>query len=349
MDIYAKYIELLRCMISTPSFSREEENVCNLISIFLSDQGVDVKRFKNNLWAISDGFDLIKPTLLLNSHCDTVKPNGGYTLDPFSADISDGKLYGLGSNDAGASVVSLIAVFCELRSVSLSHNLVLAITAEEECSGSNGIESLLPQLPKIDVAIVGEPTCMQMAIGERGLLVLDCVAHGISGHAAREEGKNAIYEALKSIEWFQNYRFERVSPLFGEVKMNVTMVNSGTQHNVIPDKCTFVVDIRVPEIYTFKEVLNTIKENVTCDFAPRSTRLNPSKIDPTHPLVMAGKALGRTTYGSPTTSDAALLKGIPTLKMGPGDSARSHSANEFIYISEIQNAIPLYIQMIKSL
>lgn len=344
-----EYVELLQSMIAMPSFSRQEEGVAQIVFDFLQGRGVDVKRFKNNVYALSKNFDPSRQTLLLNSHIDTVKPNGGYTRDPFSAEIIDGKLYGLGSNDAGASVVSLVATFVALYDVAISHNLVLAITAEEECSGSDGIEALLPILPRIDAAIVGEPTLMQMAIGERGLLVIDCVAHGKAGHAAREEGVNAIYTAMDDIAWFKNYRFDRVSELFGAVKMSVTIINSGSAHNVIPDKCEFTVDIRVPECYRLQEVIDIVQAHVKCDVFPRSTRLNPSKIEIFHPLVIAGANLGCTTYGSPTTSDAALMGDFPVLKMGVGDSARSHSSDEFVFVQEILDAIPLYISLIRSI
>lgn len=344
-----EYVELLQEMIATPSFSRNEEAVAQIVFDFLNRRGVDVRRFKNNVYALSKNFDQSRQTLLLNSHIDTVKPNGGYTRDPFSPDIIDGRLYGLGSNDAGASVVSMVAAFVALQDdATISHNLIMAITAEEECSGCDGVEALLPKLPRIDAAIVGEPTLMKMAIGERGLLVIDCVAHGKAGHAAREEGVNAIYAAMEDIDWFKNYRFDRVSELFGEVKMNVTIINAGATHNVIPDKCEFTVDIRVPECYRLQEVVDIVKAHVKCDVVPRSTRLNPSKIEITHPLVVAGKRLGRTTYGSPTTSDAALMGEFPVLKMGVGDSARSHSSDEFINVQEILDAIPIYISLIRS-
>ncbi|MEG2755178.1 MAG: M20/M25/M40 family metallo-hydrolase, partial [Mucinivorans sp.] len=261
--------------------------------------------------------------------------------------IEHGRLYGLGSNDAGASVVSLMATFLHFYpQTGLNYNLCLALTAEEECSGELGIEALLPCLPKINCAIVGEPTLGQMAIGERGLMVLDCVAKGRSGHAAREEGDNAIYHALNDIEWFKNYRFAKVSPLFGPVKMSVTIINSGTQHNVVPAECRFTVDVRVTECYTLEQVLALIRENVTSTVTPRSLRLNPSKITLSHPLVVSGLAMGLTTYGSPTTSDAALLYGIEALKMGPGDSARSHSADEYVYISEVTAGIKNYITLL---
>lgn len=345
--IYKEYIELLQKMIRTPSLSKEEAAVSTVIANFLLEQGVVFEKYKNNIWAKSKHFDPTKKNLLLNSHMDTVRPNSGYTIDPFCGEIKKGKIFGLGSNDAGASVVSLTATFINFYDKVLPFNLILAITAEEECSGHDGIEALLERLPKIDLAIVGEPTQMQMAIGERGLLVLDCVALGEAGHAAREEGQNAIYKAIKDIEWFKNYRFEKVSELFGPVKMNVTVINAGSLHNMIPERCEFVVDIRVPEIYRFEEVLETIHKNVTCDIKPRSTRLRPSKIDTKHPLIQAGLEMGRETYGSPTTSDAALINGVEVLKMGVGESARSHSADEFVFVDEIEKGIPIYIELLE--
>ena len=343
------YIELLRRMIATPSVSREEERTADLLAEFLTSRGVDpVHRSHNNVWARNRWFDPAKPTILLNSHHDTVKPNSAYTRDPFAPDIEAGKLYGLGSNDAGASVVSLIAAFLHFYEADgLRYNLCLALTAEEEVSGRNGIESILPELGELSFAIVGEPTGMELAIAERGLMVLDCVAHGKAGHAARNEGDNAIYRAMQDIEWFRTYRFPQESQLFGNVKMSVTVINAGTQHNVVPAECRYTVDVRVTDRYTNEEVLEIVRSHVASDVTPRSTRLKPSYIDPSHPIVAAGLALGRHTYGSPTTSDQALLS-IPSLKMGPGDSARSHSADEFVYVSEIEAGIDQYIAMLEA-
>lgn len=344
-----KYIALLRQLIATPSYSREENLTADLLAAFLAGEGMEeVRRAHNNVWVYNRYFDPAKPTILLNSHHDTVKPNGAYTRDPFSPDIEDGKLYGLGSNDAGASVVSLIAAFGHFyRTEGMKYNLCLALTAEEEVSGRNGIESILPQLGELSFAIVGEPTGMHLAIAERGLMVLDCVAHGRAGHAARNEGENAIYKAMKDIEWFRTYRFPQESELFGNVRMSVTIVSAGTQHNVVPAECRFTVDVRVTDRYTNEEVLEIVKKHVESDVFPRSTRLKPSYIDPTHPIVAAGLALGRNTYGSPTTSDQALLS-IPSLKMGPGDSARSHSADEFVYVDEIGDGIRQYVAMLET-
>lgn len=339
-------LNLLRKLISIPSMSREEENTASAIEQFLEDQGVKTHRMINNVWAYNEHFDSKKPTILLNSHHDTVKPNPGYSRDPFAADIIDGKLFGLGSNDAGGCLVSLIAVFIHFyNEKNLKYNLCLAVTAEEEISGKNGIELILPQLGQLEFAIVGEPTLMQMAVAERGLMVLDCVAHGRAGHAAREEGENAIYKAMKDINWFKTYEFAKKSALFGPVKMSVTIIEAGSQHNVVPAVCNFTVDVRVTDAYRNEEVLKIISQNVDCEVNPRSTRLKPSSISLDHPIVKAGIALGRETYGSPTTSDQALLD-IPSLKMGPGDSARSHMADEYIYVKEIEEGIDLYIKLL---
>ncbi|WP_256010748.1 M20 family metallo-hydrolase [Desertivirga xinjiangensis] len=340
-------IELLKTLIATPSFSREEDRTADAIEVFFKDHKLKANRHQNNIWSFNRYYDASKPTILLNSHHDTVKPNPGYSRDPFEAKVVDGKLYGLGSNDAGGCLVSLIAVFRHFYDkAALKYNLCIAATAEEEVSGKNGIESLVPQLGPLDFAIVGEPTLMNLAIAERGLIVLDCVAHGKAGHAAREEGDNAIYKALKDIEWFRTYEFPNKSELFGLTKMSVTVINAGSQHNVVPAKCDFTVDVRVTDAYRNEEVVDIIKQHVACDVTPRSTRLKPSSISKDHPFVQAGLALGRTTYGSPTTSDQALLD-ITSVKLGPGDSARSHMADEFIYLDEINEGIELYIQMLE--
>lgn len=339
-------IDLLRRLISIPSLSKEEDNTALLIQQFLQDRGVKTHRRNNNVWAYNEHFDSDKPTILLNSHHDTVKPNPGYSRDPFAAEIIDGKLFGLGSNDAGGCLVSLIAVFIHFyKEKNLKYNLCLAATAEEEISGKNGIELILPDLGELEFAIVGEPTLMQLAIAERGLMVLDCVVHGKAGHAAREEGDNAIYKAMKDINWFKTYEFAKKSALFGQVKMSVTIIDAGSQHNVVPAVCNFTVDVRVTDAYRNEEVLKIISQNVDCEVNPRSTRLKSSFISHEHPIVKAGIAMGRETYGSPTTSDQALLD-IPSLKMGPGDSARSHMADEYIYLSEIEEGIELYIKLL---
>ena len=348
-QLYENAVALLRQMIQTPSFSKEEAGTAGLLAEFLQERGVEVHRKKNNVWAFNRHYDPAKPTILLNSHHDTVKPNGAYTRDPFAATVEGDRLYGLGSNDAAASGVSLLAAFLHFYDrKDLKYNLCVAITAEEENSGHDGLECVIPELGPLEFAIVGEPTLMQLAIAERGLMVIDCTAHGKAGHAAREEGDNAIYKAMQDIEWFRTYRFPKVSDLFGAVKMSVTIISAGTQHNVVPAECRFTVDIRVTDRYTNEEVLEIIKEHVSCEVKARSTRLRPSSIRPDHPIVQAGLALGRTTYGSPTTSDQALLD-IPSLKLGVGDSARSHSADEFVHLSEIREGIELYIKMLSAI
>lgn len=348
-QLYENAVALLRQMIQTPSFSKEEAGTAGLLAKFLQERGVEVHRKKNNVWAFNRHYDPAKPTILLNSHHDTVKPNGAYTRDPFAATVEGDRLYGLGSNDAGASGVSLLAAFLHFYDrKDLKYNLCVAITAEEENSGHDGLECVIPELGPLEFAIVGEPTLMQLAIAERGLMVIDCTAHGKAGHAAREEGDNAIYKAMQDIEWFRTYRFPKVSDLFGAVKMSVTIISAGTQHNVVPAECRFTVDIRVTDRYTNEEVLEIIKEHVSCEVKARSTRLRPSSIRPDHPIVQAGLALGRTTYGSSTTSDQALLD-IPSLKLGVGDSARSHSADEFVHLSEIREGIELYIKMLSAI
>src|SRR5580698_9459515 len=348
-NLFQQAVTLLQQLISIPSFSKEEDRTADLINEFLQKHGVETHRKLNNIWAWNKHFDPAKPTILLNSHHDTVKPNSGYTRDPFDAVTEDGKLYGLGSNDAGGCLVSLISVFLYFyEQQNLKYNFCLAATAEEEISGINGLELIIPELGHLDFGIVGEPTLMQLAIAERGLMVLDCVAHGKAGHAAREEGENAIYKSLSDIEWFRTYRFPKESEEFGPIKMSVTIINAGSQHNVVPASCTFTVDVRVTDAYRNEEVLEIIRQHVKCDVTPRSIRLKPSKIDKEHPIVKAGVALERDTYGSPTTSDQSLLD-IPSLKVGPGDSARSHTADEFVYVDEIREGIELYIEMLSSI
>ena len=348
--LQADAIGLLKQLIATPSFSKEEDNSAALIRVFLEKYGVETEQYLYNIWAKNKHFDVARPTILLNSHHDTVKPNKGYTLDPFSATEKDGKLFGLGSNDAGGSLVSLIATFLYFyEKENLKYNILLAATAEEEISGHNGIETLLPQLGKIDFSIVGEPTQMNMAVAEKGLMVLDCITTGRAGHAAREEGDNAISKAIRDIEWFNSYKFDKVSDLLGHVKMSVTVIETENKaHNVVPAQCRFVVDCRVNELYTFEEMLDIIRSNVQSEVKPRSTRLRSSAIALDHPLVKAGLKLEKSFYGSPTTSDKALMP-FPALKIGPGDSARSHTADEYIYIDEIKNGIDLYIQLLNQL
>jgi len=347
-NLNSEAISLLKELISIPSFSREEHYTAGALTRFLGTKGIEHTRIANNVFARNKYYDESKPTILLNSHHDTVKPNSGYTLDPFSPVEIGGKLYGLGSNDAGGSLVSLIATFLYYYDQpSLKYNIILAATAEEEISGHNGIERILTDLGNISFAIVGEPTEMQMAIAEKGLLVIDCTSSGIAGHAARNEGENAIYKALKDIEWISTYKFKKVSDLLGPVKMSVTVINTENKaHNVIPAQCTFVADIRVNELYDFDEILSELRKNVKSDIKPRSLRMRSSLIPQDHPVVQAGLSIGRTFYGSPTTSDKALMP-FPALKMGPGDSARSHTADEFIFTNEIEEGIRLYIELLK--
>ena len=343
-------VRLLKQLIAIPSFSKEEGKTADVIEQYLRSRGVAGQRLQNNIWAVNQHFDAAKPTILLNSHHDTVRPNKAYTLDPYEALEKDGKLYGLGSNDAGGCLVALIETFLALYDdAGMAYNLLLAATAEEEISGHNGIELLLPVLGTIDFGIVGEPTKMQLAVAEKGLLVLDCVAQGKAGHAAREEGENAIYKAFRDIEWFRTYKAPRVSELLGPVKMSVTVVDTDNKaHNVVPSQCHFVVDVRVNELYRFEELLEEIRANVGCTVTPRSLRMRPSSIAPDHPIVQSGLRLGRSCYGSPTTSDKALMP-FPTLKTGPGDSARSHTADEFIYLDEIREGIDGYLALLQNL
>lgn len=347
--MFDEVVALLSNMIATPSFSRDEAAVAEIIENFLDERNVRFRRKGNNVWARNKFFDPTKKTILLNSHIDTVKPNKNQSRDPFSPDIEGDVLYGLGSNDAGASVVALIAAFLYFYDKkNLKYNLCLAVTAEEECSGLGGIESILGDLGEIDFAIVGEPTGMDLAIAERGLMVLDCTVRGVAGHAARGEGVNAIYKAMKDIEWFRTYKFDKVSQMLGEMMMSVTIINAGSQHNVIPAECIFTVDVRITDEYTHQEVLDIIRANVECDVVPRSLRLRSSSIDPEHPVVKAGIELGRRTYGSPTTSDQAVMP-MPSLKIGIGSSTRSHSADEYVHLSEIREGMDIYIKLISKL
>lgn len=346
--LQAEAVDLLKELIATPSFSKEEDKTAGILSRFLGGHQIPHSRIGNNVYAYNKYHDPAKPSILLNSHHDTVKPNKGYTLNPFEAIEKKGQIFGLGSNDAGGCLVSLIASFLYYQDQdNLKYNLVLAASAEEEISGFNGIESLLPELGKIEFGIVGEPTQMQMAVAEKGLLVLDGVAHGKAGHAAREEGDNAIYHAVRDIQWFSTYQFPKVSNLLGPVKMSVTVIQTENRaHNVVPSLCSFVVDVRVNELYRFEEILEIINRYVKSDIQPRSLRMRSSSISLNHPLVQSGLALGRTYYGSPTTSDKALMP-FPTLKMGPGDSARSHTADEYICRDEINTGIELYIKLLE--
>jgi len=349
-QLYTDALGLLKQLISTQSFSKEEDKTAALIKSFLQSKGITTNRHMNNVWAVNKFFDKNKPSILLNSHHDTVKPNPQYTKDPYNPVIEDGKLYGLGSNDAGGCLVSLIAVFVYFYDKeNLKYNFVLGASAEEEISGFNGIEALIPVMPEINFAIVGEPTQMNLAIAEKGLIVLDCLAHGKAGHAAREEGENAIYKAMKDIEWISSYQFPKVSEWLGKVKMSVTVINTENKaHNVVPAQCTFVVDVRVTDVYTHEEILQTIQQNIDSEVKPRSLRMRSTRIDAHHPIVQVGLAFGKTMYGSPTCSDKALMP-FPALKCGPGDSARSHTADEFIYLDEIKDGIATYIKIIEKI
>lgn len=346
----ADAIGLLKKLIAIPSFSKEEDLTASLLEDFFREKKIVTSRTGNNVIARNKHFDEGKPTILLNSHHDTVKPDPKYTKDPFGAFEEKGKLFGLGSNDAGASLVSLVALFLYYYdNPGLKFNIILAATAEEEISGTGGIESVLPSLPSIDFAIVGEPTQMQMAIAERGLMVLDCTSHGKAGHAARNEGENAIYKAMKEIEWLRTFEFSRVSDLLGPCCLTVTVIETPNKaHNVVPAVCRFVVDARINELYEFDEIIETIRGHVRSEVVPRSTRLRSSIIPVNHPVVQAGLKLGRTYYGSPTTSDKALMP-FPALKMGPGDSARSHTADEYIYTREIEEGIEIYIRLLNEI
>jgi len=342
-------IQLLKNLISKQSFSGEENETALLIMQWLSSHEIKFKSDKHNVWAKNKYFDPAKKTILLNSHHDTVKPNKAYTKDPFNPEVKAGKLYGLGSNDAGGCLVSLLATFTYFyKKKDLNYNFVIVASAEEESSGSNGLNSMLQIIPPIDFAIIGEPTLMQLAIAEKGLLVLDCEASGTPGHAAHGTGDNSIYKALKDIKWIENYEFPKISETLGKVKMTVTQINAGKQHNVIPAKCHFVVDVRVTDAYSNKEVLGIIKKHLDAEVKERSLRLNSSSISKEHPLVQAGVKLGRKTYGSPTLSDQSVLS-CPSLKLGPGDSLRSHTADEFIYIKEIEEGIALYIKILEEI
>ena len=342
-------IELLRQLIAAESFSKTEDKTADIIEQYFINKNMIANRLINNVWVKNKSFDVLKPTVLLNSHHDTVKPNSQYTKNPFLPIVEDGKLFGLGSNDAGGALVSLLACFLHFYdSTELEFNIIFAATAEEEISGKNGIELLLPQLGNISFGIVGEPTMMEIAIAEKGLLVIDCFANGITGHAAREDGVNAIYEAMRDIEWFHTFQFPKKSDLLGPVKMSVTMIQAGIQHNVVPEICNYTVDIRTTDAYTNEEILGIIREHISSDILPRSIRLNPSSISKSHPLIKAAGHLAINMYGSPTTSDQALMN-FPTIKMGPGDSARSHSADEFIFLNEIEDGIDLYINLLNTI
>lgn len=345
-QLAVKAIQLLERLIATPSLSREEADTADLLFSFFEKEAIPAQRYLNNVWAKNKHWEEGKPTLLLNSHHDTVKPAAGWQRPPFQPTTEGETLYGLGSNDAGGPLVSLIATFVHFYDqADLPFNLMLAATAEEEISGKNGIAALLPQLGKISLGIVGEPTKMEMAIAEKGLMVVDGMAEGQSGHAARNEGVNALYKALEDIAWIREHKFSKVSPLLGAVKATVTQIEAGSQHNVVPDRCSFVIDVRTNEAYSNEEVFNHLQSHTQSQLKARSFRLNSSGIPLDHPVVKYGKSLGWAHFGSPTLSDQALMS-FTTLKLGPGDSARSHTADEFIRHSEIKEGIQKYIQLI---
>lgn len=340
-------IALLKQLIETPSFSSEEDQTASHIEAWMQRYDIDYKRTKNNVWAVNKHFDESKPNLLLNSHHDTVKPNSAYTKDPFKAIVEDGKLYGLGSNDAGGCLVSLIATFTYFYNhKDLKYNLILVASAEEESSGPNGLNSMLKIIPKIDVAIVGEPTLMNLAVAEKGLVVFDAKVKGTASHAAHPNDDNPIYKMIETLQWFKDLKFEKGSEALGDVKLTVTQINAGKQHNVVPADVELVIDVRVNDKYTNAEIADFLQKNAPCSsIVPRSLNLNSSSIPVEHPLVQAGIALGRTMYGSPTLSDQAWLS-CKSLKLGPGDSPRSHSADEFIYLNEIEEGIKIYVELL---
>ena len=338
-------VELLKKLIATPSVSRDESRAADIIEDYMTSRGLAPRREANNVFAVCDDYDESKPTMLLNAHIDTVKPVATWTRDPFAPEIDGDRLYGLGSNDCGGGLTALLQAYRAGLRRKREYNIVYVASAEEEVSGSEGIVRVLPLLPEIDVAMVGEPTGMQPAIAEKGLMVIDGTAHGRSGHAARDEGINAINKALDDLIWLRDYRFERVSRLLGAVKMSVTMITAGTQHNVVPDECRFVIDVRTNELYDNREVFDIIRSHLHSDVKARSFRLNSSGIDARHPLVRRMTDMGMRPFGSPTLSDQALMP-FPSLKLGPGESCRSHSADEFICISEIAQAIETYLMLI---
>jgi acetylornithine deacetylase len=340
-------ISLLKNLIETQSFSQEEKNTAKLIEAWFLENEIPFKRTKNNIWATNKYFDKSKPTLLLNSHHDTVKPNSAYTKDPFKAVIADGKLYGLGSNDAGGCLVSLLATFTNFYAQeNLKYNVVIVASAEEENSGPNGLNSMLSIIPHIDVAIIGEPTLMNLAVAEKGLVVLDAVVQGTPSHAAHPNNNNSIYNTIEVLQWFKDFKFEKTSEALGDVKMTVTQISAGSQHNVVPAHVDLVIDVRVNDAYSNQEIAAILKEKSPCTkITPRSLRLNSSSISTSHDLVKTGIAMGRETYGSPTLSDQAVLS-CQSLKLGPGDSTRSHSADEFIYLAEIEEGIRIYIELL---
>ena len=344
-ELTDRAVELLKHLIATPSVSRSEEMAANIMEQAIRDLGFQPRREANNVWALDPRFDESRPTLLLNAHLDTVKPVATWTRNPYCPELDGDVLYGLGSNDCGGGLVSLLQVFAWLTAKEQPYNVIYLASAEEEVSGKDGISRVLPLLPPVEVAIVGEPTGMQPAIAEKGLMVLDVVAHGTSGHAARGEGVNAIYEALEDLHFLHTHKFRKVSDLLGPTIMNVTMIHAGTQHNVVPDRCEMVVDVRTNEFYQNEFVFEFLKKHLKSEVTARSFRLHSSRIDPQHPIVRRCKSMGLKPFGSPTLSDQALMS-FPSLKLGPGDSSRSHSADEYIRISEIAAAIETYIRLL---
>lgn len=346
-------IEFLLKMIAIPSISRQEDEVADLVEQEMLRLGLNCNRCGNSVWAVHPDYNPSRPTLLLNSHLDTVRPSSSWTRSPYSPEIIDGRLYGLGSNDAGASVVCLIGAFKHLCAENYPLNVILALTAEEEVMGEGGMRMFLPNLKEsgyiVDMALVGEPTGMQPAIAERGLLVLDCVSHGVSGHAARNEGVNALYKAIRDIDTLRNFKFEKESDILGPIKVSVTMIEAGTQHNVVPDVCRWVADVRTTDVYNNEETVEVLKALIESEITPRSTRIWASVIEKSHPMVVTAKEMGGIPYVSPTTSDMALMHEIPSLKMGPGQSSRSHTADEFVLIDEIEAGLSGYIQFLKNL
>ncbi len=350
-ELYYNAIDLLKRLISIPSISRDESSAADVIEAFLRDAGVGTRRLGNNVWSVSEGYDPKLPSLLLNSHIDTVKPVEGWTRDPFLPEMDDaGRLYGLGSNDAGGALVSLIAAYLYLNGCeSRKYNVIMLASCEEEVSGKGGIEQVIPVLPAVDVAIVGEPTGMQPAIAEKGLMVLDGTISGVSGHAARDEGENAIYKAIDVINRLRTLKLPKVSPTLGDVKISVTQIEAGTQHNVVPDCCKIVVDVRTTDAYGNIETLDLIRRAVPeCNLIPRSTRLNPSSISPEHPIIKRLTMIGTKPFGSPTLSDQALMP-WQSVKLGPGQSSRSHTADEFIFLDEIRTAIETYVKVLEGI
>ncbi len=340
-------VHLLKKLIEIPSFSREEELSAKLLADSLTRKDIPVRRKMNNAWAVNRFYNPQLPSILLNSHHDTVKPNQGYSKDPFRAIVEDGRLYGLGSNDAGGCLVSLMAAFRYFYDQKLPYNLIFAATAEEEISGKNGIEALLPDLPPVDLAIVGEPTLLNLAVAEKGLLVIDAEVKGKAGHAARDEGENAIYKALEDLNVIKDYQFRKTSDYLGENKVTATIIHSGSQHNVVPDLCTYTLDVRVTDAYSLEEALDELKQVLKAELKPRSMRLNSSRIDARHKIIKIAQKMGLELYGSPTLSDQALIP-YPSVKIGPGDSARSHTADEFIHLEEIKQGVQLYIDLLES-